>query len=93
MLRFPLCILVVLCHTKILFGIPGVGVPEGVFQQGLQILLCEVIPHVAVPTFVFFSGYQFFYNCSFDLNVWKRKLISRTRSQLLPYVIWCTIGF
>ena len=60
LLRFPLCILVVLCHTKILFGIPGAGIPQGAFQQGLQIFLCEVIPHIAVPTFVFFSGYLFF---------------------------------
>lgn len=93
LLRFPLCVLVVLCHTKILFGIPDVGVPEGAFQQGLQIYLCEVIPHIAVPAFVFFSGYLFFYNCTFDLSVWKRKLISRARGQLLPYIIWCTIGF
>ena len=58
-LRFPLCVLVVLCHTKILFGIPGVGLPSGAFQQGLQIFLCEVVPHIAVPAFVFFSGYLF----------------------------------
>lgn len=93
LLRFPLCILVVLCHTKILFGIPGAGIPQGAFQQGLQIFLCEVIPHIAVPTFVFFSGYLFFYNCSFDRKTWTRKFASRARGQLLPYVIWCAIGF
>ena len=93
LLRFPLCILVVLCHTKILFGIPGVGLPVGTFQQGLQIFLCEVIPHIAVPAFVFFSGYLFFYNCSFDSSLFKLKFMSRARGQLLPYLIWCTIGF
>lgn len=93
LLRFPLCVLVVLCHTKILFGIPGIGLPSGAFQQGLQIFLCEVIPHIAVPAFVFFSGYLFFYHCSFDPALWKRKFASRARGLLLPYLIWCTIGF
>lgn len=37
LLRFPLCVLVVLCHTKIILGVPEIGIPAGTFQQGLQI--------------------------------------------------------
>ena len=93
LLRFPLCVLVVLCHTKIILGVPEIGIPAGTFQQGLQIFLCEVIPHIAVPTFIFFAGYLFFYKCCFNMSVWKRKFIRRFKGLLLPYMIWCTLGF
>ena len=88
-LRFPMAILVVLCHCKTLFGIAGGPAPAG---QGVQLFLAEVLPHIAVPAFVFFSGYLF-YKADFTLTVYGQKLKRRSKSLLLPYVIWCTIGF
>lgn len=89
-LRFPMAVLVVLCHCKTLFGIGGGPTPAG---QGVQVFLAEVLPHIAVPAFVFFSGYLFFYKTGFDLKVYGEKLRRRVRSLLLPYLIWCTAGF
>ena len=89
-LRFPMAILVALCHCKTLFGIAGGPAPTG---QGVQIFLAEVLPHIAVPIFVFFSGYLFFYRTDFSMTVYGQKLKRRAISLLLPYVIWCTIGF
>ena len=89
-LRFPMAVLVVLCHCKTLFGIGGGAAPTG---QGVQVFLAEVLPHIAVPTFVFFSGYLFFYKTAFSLKVYGEKLRRRAKSLLLPYVIWCTVGF
>ena len=88
-LRFPMAILVALCHCKTLFGIAGGPAPTG---QGVQIFLAEVLPHIAVPIFVFFSGYLFFYRTDFSMTVYGQKLKRRAISLLLPYVIWCTIG-
>ena len=89
-LRFPMAVLVVLCHCKTLFGITGGPAPAG---QGVQLFLAEVLPHIAVPAFVFFSGYLFFYRTEFSMAVYGQKLKRRAKSLLLPYVIWCTIGF
>ena len=89
-LRFPMAVLVVLCHCKTLFGIAGGPTPAG---QGIQLFLAEVLPHIAVPAFVLFSGYLFFYRTEFSMAVYGQKLKRRAKSLLLPYVIWCTIGF
>lgn len=89
-LRFPMAVLVVFCHCKTLLG--NAATPP-MTRQGLQLLLSEVLPHIAVPTFVFFSGYLFFYNMEFSWDRWKEKIGRRLRSLLLPYLIWCTIGF
>ena len=89
-LRFPMAVLVVLCHCKTLFGIAGGSAPSG---QGAQLFLAEVLPHIAVPAFVFFSGYLFFYRTDFSIKVYGRKVKRRVKSLLLPYMIWCAIGF
>jgi len=89
-LRFPMAVLVVLCHCKTLFGIAGGPAPSG---QGVQLFLAEVLPHIAVPAFVFFSGFLFFYRTDFSAKVYAGKMKRRLRSLLLPYAIWCAAGF
>ena len=43
----------------------------------------------AVPLFFFVSGYLFFYKKESFAVKWKKRL----KSIVLPYVIWCLIGF
>ena len=95
LLRFPMAILVVFCHCKLLWGVQYNGVIEnssGHIAQALQIFFSEVIPHVAIPLFLFFSGYLFF-NKGFSREIYFSKLKSRTHTLLLPYIIWCSIGY
>lgn len=89
-LRFPMAVLVVLCHCKTLFGIGGGPAPAG---QSIQVFLAEVLPHIAVPVFVFFSGFLFFYKTDFCLKVYAEKIRRRTKSLLIPYLIWCAFGY
>jgi fucose 4-O-acetylase-like acetyltransferase len=97
LMRVPLAVLVVCCHSKLLFGIPtptGRVVPQGSFAIGLQIFISEVIPHIAIPLFLFISGYLFFRHVDdFTFHVYKEKLKSRARSLILPYLLWCTIAY
>ena len=56
LLRYPLAVLVVMCHCGFLSG-GGTAV---------QIFFSETLPHVAVPLFLLFSGYLFFKEGRFD---------------------------
>ena len=83
LLRYPLAVLVVMCHCGFLDG-GGAAV---------QILFSETLPHLAVPLFLFFSGYLFFKEGCFDGKLYQSKLKSRLRTLFLPYIIWSTICF
>jgi surface polysaccharide O-acyltransferase-like enzyme len=83
LLRFPLAVLVVMCHCGFLDG-GGTAV---------QIFFSETLPHVAVPLFLLFSGYLFFKEGQFDGALYWRKLKSRFRTLFIPYIVWSTICF
>ncbi len=51
-------------------------------------LFSEVLGRLAVPLFFLMSGYLFFYKTDFDINTYKRKLKSRFRTLLIPYILW-----
>lgn len=78
LLRYPLAVLVVMCHCGFLDG-GGIAV---------QIFFSETLPHVAVPLFLHFSGYLFFKEGEFDKTLYLRKLKSRFRTLFVPYIIW-----
>lgn len=90
-LRFPLIVGVVFVHFNIGAGFTindttyGVGFPQWYYD----IIHCVsvTIGGSCVPTFFFISGYLFFKN-SFDLSVYKKKLLSRGKSLLIPYILW-----
>lgn len=83
LLRYPLAVLVVMCHCGFLSG-GGTAV---------QIFFSETLPHVAVPLFLLFSGYLFFKEGRFDGALYRHKLKSRFRTLFIPYIIWSTLCF
>lgn len=93
-LRLPLAIMVVAIHSFISIegwsyedvAIQGAGSNTAAF---FMIAFSHVLCHVAVPTFFLISGFLFFSNFGDGSRyVWKRKLLSRTKTLLLPYLLW-----
>lgn len=87
-LRFPMIVAVVLQHAfleSVKVNMPEVGIPV---YHNLSFLISKVFAYVAVPLFFFISGYLFFYHTSFSFSVYKRKLHSRARTLLVPYLFW-----
>jgi len=89
-LRLPLIILMTYAHSYS-------GVEEGyrlLFSEWdtyevLKLLVSQTLMKVAVPAFFLISGYLFFANVrTWDMGVYRRKVISRVRSLLLPYLLW-----
>lgn len=83
LLRYPLAVLVVMCHCCILDG-RGTAV---------QIFFSETLPHVAVPLFLVFSGYLYFKEGRFDCKLYLNKLKTRLRTLFVPYILWSTLCF
>lgn len=98
LLRFPLAVMVVFIHSfsdgKWLdFSAIDYGSlsPFDVYNL-LRRFLSNVFPAIAVPAFFFISGYLFFKKLeSWNGTVWKRKMRSRLRTLVIPYLIWVTL--
>lgn len=59
----------------------------------MRVLFC-VLGQVAVPMFFMISGYYFFTKLSvWNWGVWGQKLEKRTKTLLLPFVLWIVIDF
>ncbi len=89
-LRFQLIIGVIFIHN---FGIGGgaelvdAQSHTSLFYISNQ-LFSQIIGRIAVPLFFLMSGYLFYYKTDFDLPVYKKKLKSRSKSLLIPYLFW-----
>lgn len=87
-LRFPMIVGVVLWHSflKVLW--------DWIFRiQGYRyiILLLFYITYFGFSgsSFIFFiSGYLFFFRTAFSVDVYKKKLKSRIKTLLIPYLFW-----
>lgn len=95
-LRFPLTVGVVFMHNRM--GTVMIQGQELNYNQWpvvryLMNFACEVLPTICVPLFFFISGFLFFYNADFNESTYKRKLKSRYKSLMIPYLIWNFIGF
>ena len=95
-LRFPLIVGVVFIHNNIsTIRFQGVEYefdnPD--WYYAVINFFSEVLPRIAVPLFFFISGFLFFYRVSFDRPTYRRKLKSRIRTLLIPYLIWNLVGF
>lgn len=91
-LRFPAIFLVVLIHADNrdiwLHGqVRTYAMPTGLAAI-IRHLLSQEIARVAVPLLFAISGYLFFRGFDGSAPEWKRKLTSRAKSVLVPYLAW-----
>ncbi len=88
-LRFPMAVAVVMLHHGLTLMDDATGPLRTcliVFQEGL----CRL----AVPCFFFISGYLFFNKLQdWSWGEWTRKIKSRGRTLLVPYLLWNLIAF
>ena len=95
-LRFPMAALVIMCHAQFLTGFEGHTLPdweEWHVLLGTQLFFSEVLPHVAVPLFMLFSGFLLFSKHKIDALNYAKILKKRVRTLLIPYLIWSTACF
>ena len=90
-LRFPLMVGVVCMHTDIRVYCPWVlDLPV---TQVIMHLIINVLSGVSIPAFFFISGYLFFHEKTYSLNIYKQKIITRFRTICIPYILWNLICF
>ncbi len=88
-LRFPMAATVVLLHHSMTLVLSATGA-----LAFLCTLFLEGFCRLAVPCFFFISGFLFFNKLqTWDWAVWKKKMVSRGRSLLVPYILWNLIAF
>ena len=94
-LRFPLIVGVIFIHTDITLPNNESIEDSSIWTvvENIMYLFSYVLPAACVPLFFFISGFLFFKNVDFNLDVYKRKILSRCRTLLAPYVIWNLLGF
>ena len=90
LLRFPLAIVVMTIHV----WFPGVAdatadVPA---LNALSGLVAGLLWDQSVPVYFFISGFVFFLNVDMSAATYRRKLRNRTKSLLIPYIIWNTLA-
>lgn len=92
LLRFPMAVVVVAIHTLNSGGFRVQGL--AVSLEGMPVTR-EVIRFLEgslwklpVPLFFFISGFVFFLGADFTKEAYARKLGSRVKTLLIPYLIW-----
>lgn len=95
-LRFPLTVGVVFIHFNIAEGIIIKGVTQGggypCWYYLLVTFFSDVLPRICVPLFFVISGFLYFYKVDFDRYVYLKKIKTRIRTLLIPYIIWNIIA-
>lgn len=96
-LRFPLTVAVVFIHFNISrkgISVHGInyGLDNPYWYHFIIELISNVMASISVPLFFFFSGYLFFHNGSFNKDIYKTKLLSRTKTLLVPFLLWNVIA-
>lgn len=95
-MRFPLMVGVVFIHNKMgEIDIQGSKVSYDAWPwlSFIMDFFSSVLPAISVPLFFFISGFLFFYCVDFNKDVYKRKIKSRCKTLLIPYLIWNFIAF
>ena len=96
LLRFPLAVIVVTVHV---FNSGGMAFGGEQFDPASSPMFMSVsrfidafLRGISVPIYFFISGYVFFVNVDdFTPAVWLKKLKNRTKTLLIPYLIWITL--
>jgi fucose 4-O-acetylase-like acetyltransferase len=85
-LRFPLIVMVVICHAYI-YKLPANHSVEGF--AALSFVLSKIVARIAVPNFLFISGYLLFRGVENpSLRLYCEKLKRRLRTLVIPYIFW-----
>lgn len=88
-LRFPLIVGVVLDHASVVMPDCMRG---GEDVASLLFSMLQTVVKISVPVFFIISGYLFFKGMeSFGKTLYAKKLCSRVRTLLIPYVLWTLI--
>lgn len=96
-LRFPLAFFVVIIHAA---GSPDINIQSIDFMalsgqdvySIVSILVHRVMTAIGVPTFFVISGFLFFYRVeNWNREVYARKLKSRVKTLIIPYLVWNAI--
>lgn len=94
-LRFPLIFSIVFIHFNISQGLTIHGVRYCLdlpfWLNKIAILFSNVLACFSIPLFFAISGYLFF-RSSFNVDVYKAKMTKRSRSLLVPYILWNLIA-
>jgi len=89
-LRFPMIVLVTFAHS---YGRVEEGfsllMSDWNTYEFLKLLVSQTLVKVAVPVFFIMSGYLFFANVkTWNLQVYKAKVLRRLKTLLIPYLLW-----
>ncbi|MDO8068772.1 MULTISPECIES: acyltransferase [unclassified Janthinobacterium] len=92
LLRFPLIVGVVFIHvygaTLMFSGIATGASEKNHISDFIQSLISQEIARCAVPLFFLISGYLFFHDTQWSTESYVKKIISRTRTLLFPFLFW-----
>ena len=89
---------VVLIHCNLLPNMPDSMTTENVTGVNVIEFFSRYLCKICVPSFFMISGFLFFRNIAPDcrpgvlFSFYKKKLKSRVRSLVLPYIIWNAIA-
>lgn len=85
-IRLPLMIMVVFIHSFL------IDRKEMAVTVWIEHLFSCCIPTVAVPLFMFFSGFLFFAKCNVaDASFFSLQLRKRVKTLVIPYILWNVI--
>lgn len=85
-LSFMAIVLIVYLHTNF-------SMVTGSFIAIVSGYITQQLTRVSVPLFYIISGFLFFRNCEqFNLDFYSRKMVSRIRTLLIPFLLWSLWG-
>ena len=92
LLRFPLIVGVVYLHAsaaEVGLSTGAVGVANsGYLSDFFRNLISDGVARTAVPLFFLMSGYFFFLGFSWSVENYKKKIKSRIKTLLVPFLFW-----
>lgn len=94
-LSFWAILLVLVIHannTKLVVGLFNVVTPNNI-SYWVQSFFSQGIAAVAVPIFFGIAGYLFFFSFKPTIKDYTRKVKTRFRTLVIPYLFWSLLGF
>ena len=96
LLRFPPIIGVIYIHgyaTNVNYAGGTIGTHEvNALTDFTRVLISQGLARIAVPLFFLISGYLFFANFRWSPQTYVKKILTRLRSLLVPFLFWNMLG-